>query len=68
MLEDDVLREVRAARDEYCRRFDYDIGAIIRDLRARELAGGRRVVDFSQPLKGAGSPSKRQLNRVPPGQ
>ncbi len=44
MIEDDVLRAVRAARDEYCRQFDYDLGAIVRDLQEREKLGGRRVV------------------------
>jgi hypothetical protein len=47
MSEDDVLREVRAAREEYCRQFGYDLGAIVRDLREQERAGGRRVVRLS---------------------
>ena len=44
MSEDDIVREVRAARDEYCRQFAYDIGAIVRDLREQERLGGRQVV------------------------
>ena len=44
MSEDDVVREVRAAREEYCRQFGYDLGAIVRDLREQERAEGRRVV------------------------
>jgi hypothetical protein len=44
MCEDDVVREVRAAREEYCRQFGYDLGAIVRDLREQERAGDRRVV------------------------
>jgi hypothetical protein len=40
---------VRAAREEYCRQFDYDLAAIVRDLREREKIGGRRVV--SSPLR-----------------
>jgi hypothetical protein len=47
MNEDDVVREVRAARDEYCRQFGYDLGAIVRDLREQERAGGRPVVRLS---------------------
>ena len=35
MVEDDLVREVRAAREEYCRQFDYDLRAIVRDLRER---------------------------------
>ena len=44
MSEDDVVREVRAAREEYCRQFGYDLGAIVRDLRQQERAGDRQVV------------------------
>jgi hypothetical protein len=44
MSEDDLLREVRAARDEYCREFEYDLGAIVRDLREQERVSGRQVV------------------------
>lgn len=46
MIEDDVLREVRAAREAYCRQFGYDLGAIVRDLREQERIEGRQVVAF----------------------
>lgn len=42
--EDDVIRAVRAARDEYSRAFGYDLDAIVRDLQEQARAGGRRVV------------------------
>ena len=42
--EDEVVREVRAAREEYCQEFGYDLAAIVRDLRKRERSGDRRVV------------------------
>ncbi len=44
MTEDDLVREVRADREEYCRQFGYDLDAIVRDLHAEEQAGGREVV------------------------
>ena len=44
MSEDDLLREVRMAREEYCRQFAYDLGAIVRDLREQERVGNRQVV------------------------
>jgi hypothetical protein len=44
MIEDDVLQEVRAAREAYARSFGYDLGAIVADLRARDLAGDWPVV------------------------
>ena len=47
MIEDDVVREVRAARDEYCRQFGYDLSAIVRDLREQARVGGRQLVRLS---------------------
>jgi hypothetical protein len=46
MEQDDVIRGVRAAREAYCQQFGYDLSAIVRDLRRRELAGGRRIVNL----------------------
>jgi len=44
MTEDDLVLEVRAAREAYCERFGYDLKAIVRDLRAKQRTGGRQVV------------------------
>jgi hypothetical protein len=44
MVEDDVLREVRAAREAYARLHNYDVRAMVADLRARDLAGDWPVV------------------------
>jgi hypothetical protein len=44
MIEDDVLREVRAAREAYARLHGYDIQAMVADLRARDSAGDWQVV------------------------
>lgn len=46
MWKDPVVEEVRAIRDEYARRFDYDIEAICRDLRAQEAHCGHEVVQL----------------------
>ena len=62
MIEDDLIREVRAARDEYCRQFGYDLTAIGRDLRAQQSAGGREVVSFP-PRRPSGA--GRELNKAP---
>jgi hypothetical protein len=44
MVEDDVLREVRAAREAYARAHGYDVRAMVADLRARDSAGDWTVV------------------------
>ena len=44
MVEDDVLREVRAVREAYARSHGYDVRAMVADLRARDVAGDWPVV------------------------
>jgi hypothetical protein len=44
MVEDDVLREVRAVREAYARLHQFDVRAMVADLRARDLAGDWPVV------------------------
>ena len=44
MTEDDVLREVRAAREAYARLHNFDVRAMVEDLRARDKAGDWPVV------------------------
>ena len=44
MVEDDVLREVRAAREAYARLHHFDVRAMVEDLRRRDTAGDRPVL------------------------
>jgi hypothetical protein len=44
MTEDDVLRGVREAREAYARAHDFDVRAMVADLRARDAAGDWPVV------------------------
>ena len=44
MYDDPIVAEIRRLRDEYARRFGYDLEAICRDLREQQERGGRRVV------------------------
>ena len=43
---DPIIAEVRAIRDEYAARFDYDVGAIFQDIRARQEASDREHVRY----------------------
>lgn len=43
---DPVIAEVHAVRDEYAARFDYDVAAIFRDIRARQEASDRKYVRY----------------------
>lgn len=49
MKENDILTEIRAAREELARRFHFDIPALIAHLRKGEQAAesaGRQVVSY----------------------
>lgn len=51
MIHDPIVTEVRRVREEYARRFNYDLWAIFEDLKQREQTTGRPVVDRSRPLR-----------------
>ena len=53
MIEDSILKEVRAVREAYARLHDFDVHKIVADLRALDLQGDWQVVSF------AGKPDKR---------
>ncbi len=46
MLTDPVVDEVRRVRQEYAKRFNYDLRAIAADLRKQEHAHADRLVSF----------------------
>jgi hypothetical protein len=46
MWRDPIVEEVRAAREAYAKRFNYDLDAIYRDLKEQEKKSGRRTVSF----------------------
>ncbi len=43
---DPIIAEVRAIRQAYASRFDYDVEAIFKDIRARQEASGREYVQL----------------------
>ena len=44
MPKDEIIQEVRAIREAYALRFNFDIRAIYRDAKEQEKKGGRKVV------------------------
>lgn len=46
MQPDPIVEEVRKARDEYAKRFNYDLDAICRDLREKQRRGKRSVISL----------------------
>jgi hypothetical protein len=41
-----LVDEVRAARDAYAKKFDYDLEAIYRDIKKQEKKSGRKLVSL----------------------
>ena len=41
---DPIIAELRAIRQAYAARFDYDVEAMFKDIRARQEASGREYV------------------------
>ena len=46
MISDPVVDEVRAVREAYAARFDYDLHAICLDLREQARKSGRKLVSL----------------------
>ena len=46
MIDDPIVAEVRQARDEYAKRFNYDLDAICRDLQNKQKQSGRKLFAF----------------------
>ncbi len=46
MLNDPIIEEVRKARDEYAKQFNYNLDAICRDLMKKQEQSGKKVVSF----------------------
>jgi hypothetical protein len=59
MTQDSVVADVRKAREEIAKKFDYDLRAIIEDARKRQVLSGRKVVSFP-PKRVARPVSDRQ--------
>lgn len=46
MWKDEIVEEVRKAREEYAAKFGHDIDAIYKDIKRREAESGREFVSF----------------------
>jgi hypothetical protein len=49
-LKDEIVEEVRAAREAYAARFNYDLAEMCKDLRAKEQARNRNIAPL-QPVE-----------------
>ena len=49
-LKDEIVEEVRAAREAYAARFNYNLADMYKDLKAKEQAACRNIATL-QPLE-----------------
>ncbi len=46
MWKDEIVEEVRKARDEYAAKFNYDLDAIYKDIKKQEKKSRRKLVSL----------------------
>lgn len=54
MLKDEIVEEVREARQEQAARWNFDLKAILADARKRHSQSGHKVVSFATKRDKAG--------------
>ena len=64
MWEDPIVAEIHRIRKELAARFNYDVKAIMDDMRAREVALGSRLVDRSKRSEPVKEPAKANDKRA----
>ncbi len=47
-MRDAIIEEIRTVRDEYARRFNYDVHAMCAELRREQELSGAQVVSFAK--------------------
>ena len=57
-LTDPIVAELRAIREEYAARFNYDVEAMFRDIRAKQKASGREHVRLPAGRPAATGPDR----------
>ncbi len=74
MWTDEIVEEIHRIREEYAKSFNYDLDAIFADLRKKEAASGRKIVNlarkpdlttrWSEPAKNLGEDAKDTSRRL----
>jgi hypothetical protein len=52
MLEDPIVAEIHQIRDEYARRFNYDLDAMFRDIQEKQSRSGSTNHHFGRGRRG----------------
>ena len=57
-MPDTIIEEIRNTRDEYARKFNYDLHQMCLELRRQQELSGAKIVSFSARLRGAVRPDQ----------
>ena len=57
MYDDPIVNEVRKTRERLAKKFNYDVGAIFRDLRKQQAKLGDRLVRRGRKKEGERAPA-----------
>jgi hypothetical protein len=60
MYDDPIVNEVRKTREQLAKKFNYDVGAIFRDLRKQQAKLGNRLVRREGKRKGERTPTPKR--------
>jgi len=50
-MKDEIIEEIHKYREEYAKKFNYDLDAIFEDLKRKEAESGREYVSFVKGKK-----------------
>jgi len=62
MIRDPIVEEVRKAREEYAKQFNFDLDAMFDDLERRQRESGRETVSFPPKRRAAIVASRDEAN------
>lgn len=46
MWHDQIVEEIHKTREDYARKFNFDINAICKDIQEKQIKSGREIVSF----------------------
>ena len=62
MWEDPIVAEVHRTRRELAEKFDFDVNAIVADIRKRQAALGSRLVSLAKSAEAGAAPDRGGIN------
>ncbi len=58
MWEDPIVAEVHRTREQLAAKFNFDVNAIVADIRKRQAAFGSRLVSLAKPAEPVAPPDR----------